>query len=317
MLLGRARLLEHYQRVLREDMLTIFNRAAEMQSLECSIMLHGPQALSSEAKYRAAALLEILTGQRPKGQPAQVEHDDPAFLMATEAQKAELQKQRNQLIQQSLMRDKSKKQQPKNAPKTQLSVPTELRKAGSALKLITTLHGSRMYYFLEKLREYYLPDIVGLLENNKVEEGDLLTENRSAWKTPVRGHDNDHSRRGLLLHWQKWGGSKRDCYPPRYPIGQLENPEQAVTTYLLQSSDLLKFPDVELHFEALGPLLASRQNQDITGSTVNLIMRPTVQVTNSLNKATEAMVPPVDHVRMMNYLLSQYFNAYLTRPHVS
>jgi hypothetical protein len=293
-MLGRARLQEYYQRVLREDMLTLFSHTAEVGSVECSIVLQGAQTMSDEIKYRAACVLELLTGQRVIGGECDVMQEDPSMRTASEAQKRELDRARGALIQQSLQ--PKRKNAPRVDPRT---MATELRKMGSGVKLRTTLHGVKLYHFLEKCREFYLPDTVG-------------GEGRSGWRPTLAGHDNTLEKRGLILQYQKAGGSKRDCYPERYPLRRDENPRTAISCYVLKSTDLLKFPDIEVHFEALGAVLGGR---DSSGA-LQLVLRPAVTVGCPLNAESQSKTPPVENLRIMNYLLSQYFNAYLTRPHV-
>jgi hypothetical protein len=303
-MLGRSRLQEYFQRILREDMLTLFNHTASLRSLECSIVLNGAQTMSDEAKYRAACILEILTGQQVTGSECDVMQEDPSHRTATEAQKREMERARGALIQQSIMAAAGK--QKKNIPKPDTSkVSQEIKKLGSGIKLKSSLHNVRMYYFLEKCREFYLPDIVGGAE--EVE--------REGWKPLDHGHDNTLEKRGLILQYQKQGGSKRDCYPERYPLRRNENPREAISCYTLRSSDLLKFPDIEVHFEALGSVLGGMRAEN-TSQALQLVLRPTVRIDTPLDKESLRKVPQIDNLRVMNYLLSQYFNAYMTRPHV-
>lgn len=312
-MLGRSRLQEFYQRVLREDMLTLFNHTATLRSLECSIVLHGAAAMSEETKYRAACVLEILTGQRITARECNVLFEDPAQRTASDTQRREMERARGALVQQSLLgrRVGAKKN---GGPKMDKSVVSEqIRKMGSGFKLKTNLHNVKMYYFLEKCREFYLPDIIGT--GTKTEGGPSSETGVGRWRPDTAGHDNDLSKRGLVLQFEKYGGSKRDCYPERYPVLRDENPSQAISCYTLRSTDLLKFPDIELHFEALGPVLGGLRNES-EGQALQLILRPALEVTNPLDRESLKSLPSVDKLRIMNYLLSQYFNAYMTRPHI-
>lgn len=301
-MLGRARLHEYFQRVLREDMLTLFNHTAELRALECSVVLHGTQTMSEEIKYRAACILEILTGQRVTSRECDVMQEDPSQRSVTESQRKELERARGALIQQSLRQAAKKKGAQKQDPN---ALAQQIKKLGSGVKLKTTLHNVKMYYFLEKCREFYLPDIVGG-SAEAVREG---------WRPLDRGHDNTLEHRGLILQYQKKGGSRRDCYPERYPIRRDESLKEAISCYTLRSTDLLKFPDIELHFEALGSALGGSRGEN-SENALQLILRPTVKVTTPLDKESLSRTPRVDHLRIMNYLLSQYFNAYMSRPHV-
>ncbi len=166
-MLGRSRLQEYFQRVLREDMLTLFNYTADLKSLECSIVLHGAQSMSEETKYRAASVLELLTGQRVMGKECDVMREDPSQRTATEAQRREIERARGALIQQSIRNTAGKKKGgAAGASRTAAAASAgalsqQIRKMGSGIKLVSTLHGIKMYYFLEKVREFYLPDTVG------------------------------------------------------------------------------------------------------------------------------------------------------------
>lgn len=312
-MLGRSRLQEFYQRVLREDMLTLFNHTAALRSLECSIVLHGAAAMSEETKYRAACVLELLTGQRVAARECNVLVEDPAQRTASEAQRREMERARGALIQQSLMNRRGGARKSGGPGTDKSAVSEQIRKLGSGLKLKTSLHSVKMYYFLEKCREFYLPDIIG---TGAKTEGDGSSERgMGRWRPELAGHDNDLAKRGLVLQFEKHGGSRRDCYPERYPVLRAENPARAISCYTLRSTDLLKFPDIELHFEALGPVLGGLCSES-EGQALQLILRPTVEITHPLDRESLKRVPPVDRLRVMNYLLSQYFNAYMARPHI-
>jgi hypothetical protein len=258
--------------------------------------------MSNETKYRAACLLEILTGQRVTGKECDVMQEDPAQRTATEAQRKEMERARGALIQQSLRKAAGKK---KMVQTDSSAVTQQIKKLGSGIKLKTTLHNVKMFYFLEKCREFYLPDIVGGV-------GDAV---REGWRPLDHGHDNRLEKRGLILQYQKRGGSKRDCYPERYPLRREENPMEAISCYTLRSSDLLKFPDVEVHFEALGSVLGGLRAEN-TGQALQLVLRPTVKIETQLDRESMRSMPHVDNLRVMNYVLSQYFNAYMSRPHI-
>lgn len=294
--LGRSRLREYYQRILREDMLTLFNCTARLTTLECSIVLHGAQTMSDEFKYRAACLLELLTGQAASARDCNVLTEDPAQRAASDEQRRDLERARGAFIQQAM-------QGTRKGPKPDPAVlGQQIKKLGSGVKVLSHLRNVKMYYFLEKLREFYLPDVVGRGEHDDAA--------RVGWRPKAQGHDNSLQTRGLILQYQKAGGSKRSCYPSRYPLRRQDNLDSAISCYTLRSSDLLKFPDVELHFEALGPILGAREE----GQAVQLIIRPSIDIDEGVRSSDRSKIPPVETLRVMNYLLSQYFNAYMSRP---
>lgn len=286
--------------------MSIFNHAVKFRELECSIVLGGTQGMHDETKYRAAALLEILTGQRVSARPCDLIQDDPSQRAMSESQKREMDKARGEFVRQTLQKGTGGK---KVAKVDSSQVSTEFRKLGSGLKLVTHLHGNGIFNFLEKMREYYLPDVIGGGVEGSIGEA-------HKWRPPTSGHGNNYDRKGLILHFQKWGGSTRDCYPARYPIQKDEYPKEAVTCYTLKTGDLLKFPDVELHFEALGPILGGMRADSGGGQSLQLILRPTLAIETILSKNELRRVPPVDTIKMMNYFLSQFFNTYLNRPHI-
>lgn len=322
-------------RVLREDMLTCFSNYAELKTLECSIVLHGVQAMNDETKYRAAAILEILTGQRVASRSCDVLQEDPMFRSASDAAKRELEQNKVAYFQQALAMKtagggkNAKKASSSQARAAMAATAQEMKKVGNGINLLTSLSHVKMLLFLEKLREFYLPDIVGGPGGN-ADRG----ERAHLWKTPMMGHGNNYDRKGIALHFEKAGGSKRECYPRRYPVGKDADIQEAITCYVLKSPDLLKFPDIELHFEALAGGLggaraggggkAANNNSTVVSSAssnpsvLNLILRPTVKTSSILGKLAWAghNPSPYDNLKLMNYLLSQYFNSYMTRPHV-
>lgn len=300
----RNRLLEHYERVMREDMLALFNRTASIRNLECSMVLHGASMLNSETKYRAACILEIVTGQRVTGGTCEVGEEDPLRRRITEEQQKELDRVRGAALRQSLLASQKKGGQAakKGQPGPQLT-SEDLRKLGNGFKLKTVLEGVKMFDFLEKCREFYLPDVIG------------KQEAKMAGFLPECGHPNQLKHAHVLGHFERLTPSKA----MRRPLGPADNPSEAVTSYLLRSSDLLKFPDIELHFESMGSLVSREASDD--ASTLHLVLRPTLKVecpnVPGLTELESSLGYQVDHAKVMNYLLSQYFNMYMRRPRVS
>ncbi len=349
--MGRSRLHEHYSRVVREDMLTLFTKSAKLTALDVSVVLHGAQALSEETKYRAACILEILTGQRIAALPCNIDEEDPSQRSATDAQRRDIEKERTSSIHRAMAARTVKGKAAGAAAAAAAAATADLRRAGSGLKLVSQLRGVKMYHFLEKFREFYLPDVVGdnrlaslrasplstILpvemqaqlqrareEATSAQEGEAVRiYNRN--RPPTCGHGNYYEDHGIRLHFQKPVQSKRDCYPPRFPLTNRENPELAISCYTVRTSDLLKFPDIEAHFEALGPILGglsqSAQGGEAAGSgntssSLQLIIRPTLIIETPLSERAAAKQPYACNLRIFNYLLSQLFNPYFERPHV-
>lgn len=292
--------MEHYGTSMREDMLTLFNRTASILSMECSVVLHGASMLSNEAKYRAACILEIVTGQSPVGGTCEVSKEDPLRKIISDEQQRELDKVRGAALRQSLQAGQKKGQHKKTA-QPQLTVD-DLRKLGNGFKLKSMLEGVKMFDFLEKCREFYLPDVVGKTDGLKA--GEIL---------PSQGHPNHLRHAHVLGHFEAYTPSKQY----RKSLRPADNPTELVTSYLLKSTDLLKFPDVELHFESMGSLVSKDSGDD----TLHLILRPAVKVEPPLIPGVETLEisagQQVDNAKVMNYALSQYFNMYMRRPRVS
>lgn len=275
----RTRLQEHFERVVREDLLTLFNCTASLRSLECSILLQGAAQMSDEAKYRAACILEIMTGQRPTVRGCRVEEEDPAFV------------KRSGEEQRALERLKSAIMHRNNASAT----AADFRALGNGTQLKTTLHRVRMYEFLEKAREFYLPDV--LLLRSSGDAGTLAASLQSP--NPEK-------------YFAAWNQSKLPQFSRFHrPTG---NDNVLSTAFLLRSSDLLKFPDIEVHFEALGNSFAADASST-SEDALKLIIRPTLQISYPLGKRLHrSAFPPVSTFGVFNYLLSKFFNPYTTRP---
>lgn len=301
--------MEHYERVVREDMLTLFNRTASFKMLECSMVLHGASMLSSETKYRAACILEIVTGQRVLGETCEVGQEDPLRRRISDEQQRELDRIRGVALRQSIMASQKKGQQTKKgSPQPGQLTTDDLRKLGNGFKLKTVLQNVRLFDFLEKCREFYLPDVIGKQEKTaKAEAGQVVF--------PECGHPNDLRHAHMIGHFERFTPSGLH----RRALGPAENPTEAISTYLLRSSDLLKFPDIELHFESMGSLVTREGSDD--SSTLHLILRPCLRVDrpniDGLQAIEEAAGQQIDNAKVMNYLLSQYFNMYMRRPRVS
>lgn len=271
----RSRLNEHFNRVVREDLLSLFGCTASLKSLEASVILQGTAQMSDEAKYRAGCILEILTGQRPVLEPCRVEEEDPQY------------QRRSGEEQRAMERIKSAMMHRSNTNAT----AADFRALGNGTILKTTLRRAAMYDFLEKLREFYLPDI--LLARASDNDQSLLTCD------PVNG-----------AYFKAWNRSK---LPQESRFIESRDTDMSMTSaFILKSSDLLKFPDIEVHFEALGP----QTFNDTGDNNLRVILRPTLTINYPLGKRQHAAagLPKVNHYGVFNYLLSKYFNPYTTHP---
>lgn len=271
----KSRLSEYFERSVREDLLTLFNCTASLRSIECSMILQGAQQMSDEVKYRAACVMELMTGQRPSVKGCRIEEEDPTFV------------QRSAEDQRNLERIKSAMMHRSNSSAT----AADFRALGNGTQLKSTLKGVKMYDFLEKAREFYLPDV--LLIRAGGEESTL-----SSSITADRPGD----------YFAAWNPSKLPQYSRFHPAKAGDS--LLSTAFLLRSSDLLKFPDIEIHFEALGSGF-SAANED----ALKLIIRPTLQLKKPLGERQhQAAFPSVNTFGVFNYLLSRFFNPYITRP---
>lgn len=279
-MLLRSRLQEHFDRIIREDLLTLFGCTASLRSLECSILLQGASQMSDEAKYRAACILEILTGQRAHLSSCRLEEEDPQY------------KKKSGEEQRALERIKSAMMHKANTNAT----AADFRALGNATMLRTTLRRGGMFDFLEKMREFYLPDV--------------LLAKSSEYPSLSSSESLDSA------YFAAWNRSKL----PQFSRFMVPNPNEPSlsTAFVLRSSDLLKFPDVEVHFEALGSQVFS----DVTSGKedgLRVILRPTMTVEYPLGRKQHAssLLPKINHYGVFNYILAKLFNPYMTRPKLS
>lgn len=273
----RSRLQEHFNRVVREDLLSLFGCTASLRSLECSIILQGSSQMSDEAKYRAACILEIMTGQRADLSSCRVEEEDPQF------------KKKSGEEQRAMERIKSAMMHRANTNAT----AADFRALGDGTVLRTTLRRGAMYDFLEKMREFYLPDV--------------LLAKSSEYPTLSTSSPLDPA------HFAAWNRSKL----PQFSRFIAPNPTETSlnTAFILRSSDLLKFPDIEVHFEALGSRVFS-DNSSSSEDGLKVILRPTLSMNYPLGRKQHAAssLPKVNHFGVFNYILAKLFNPYTTRP---
>lgn len=310
----RSRLAEHFNRIVREDCLALFNRTIDLTRVECSIVLPNASQLTPEQKYKAAAVLTVLTGQLPAGERCRVEWEDPLALRLSKAQQQlENQARSAALARQVAARNATKK----NKQQQQKLTAEDFKEAAAGFKLICTVGRVRMWDFLEKLREFCLPDTSGILDP-------LSSSSSSSGRGAIEhGHDNQRPDYEIKRQFQRICLIKEPTYTPRLAIGFHDNPESAITAYVLKAHELLKFPDIEVYFEALGEVLRdtnpslSRSNASALNSpnSVRIILRPHLHVHKiPVSGDLQSVIPAVDNLRIMNWLLAQFFNEYLHRP---
>lgn len=282
----RSRLQEHCERILRDDLLTLFGCTASLRSIECSILLEGTSQMSEEVKYRAACVMEILTGQRPTLQSCRLEEENPQFVKKSgEEQKA-------------MERLKSAMMHRSNSSAT----AADFRALGNGTVLRSTLRRYAMYDFLEKMREFYLPDVLLHKAGN-----DPLTMSLSSSVL-----DDGKNLAAYFAAWNKSHLPENSRFVPAKPT------DLTLTTALvLRASELLKFPDIEAHFEALGNTFASSPSNSDDG--LKLILRPTLTIKHPLGIKSSTLMSgnPVNNFGVFNYLLCKLFNPYITRPKLS
>lgn len=273
----RSRLQEHFERVIREDLLTLFGCTASLRSLECSVLLQGAAQMSDEAKYRAACILEILTGQRPTLKGCRLEEEDPQY------------KKKSGEEQRALERIKSAMMHRANSNAT----AADFRALGNATMLKSTLRRGAMYDLLEKMREFYLPDV--------------LLASKSASDDPTLALSDPLEK----SYFATWNRSKLpQCSRFSAPCPDDYNLN---TAFVLKSGDLLKFPDIEVHFEALGSQIFNNSREE---DGLKVILRPTLSINYPLGKRQHlaSSLPKVNQYGIFNYLLAKIFNPYITRP---
>lgn len=277
-MLLRSRLQEHFDRIVREDLLTLFGCTASLRSLECSILLQGAAQMSDEAKYRAACILEILTGQRANLSSCRLEEEDPQY------------KKKSGEEQRAMERIKSAMMHRANSNAT----AADFRALGNATMLRTTLRRGGMFDFLEKMREFYLPDV--------------LLAKSSEYPSLATSEPLDSA------YFAAWNRSKN----PQFSRFMAPSPNELGlnSALVLKSNDLLKFPDVEVHFEALGSQIFSDSTASGREDGLRVILRPTMAIKYPLGRKlhTASVLPQVNHYGVFNYILAKLFNPYTTRP---
>lgn len=327
--LARTRLQEYFDRILRDQMLASTSYIASLHSLQLSVILHGSAFVQSpDAMLRkATGILEVLTGQKPGVLKVDPLSTDPMVKDMSEGERRESEKAASSAVLAKLNRNrpasakkitsaaavaaasknrkgaKGKAIATKNNNSKKEVTDGEFKAAKSATQLCCDLHGHRMWYFLEKLREFYLPDI-------------LASNTEQSMLNLRYGHDCTVPRKKLAGWFDVW--TRAIPGKPLRPVRQDENPEEAVATYILPTADLLRFPDIELFYEQLAG--AGGSNHSIDG--LNVIVRPTLKVTTPMPKQLlEEQQQQLfsgwqpDKLVLMNWLLGHFFNPYMQRAH--
>lgn len=275
MSLLRSRLFNFYNRVARDDLLTLFSCTTKFRDLEVSVILQNAQIISPHIKYQAACVLEILTGQRPTLDEIQVENE---FLVDQETIKTP------EMIRKVIFQ----------AGRTLTTEELKLITDTKGFRLKCNLNKVNLWSFLEKAREYYLPDLASIdhEERERVEGANMA----SYFKKPSRQMKTEK---------------------PREKLDEKENPSVACAAYTLKSSDLLKFPDIELFFEPLHSVLGTGGDVDgLATNTLQLYIRPTMEVTNAYGRKYPEYFRErgeLNNLKVMNYYLSLFFNPYASR----
>lgn len=275
MSLLRSRLFNFYNRVARNDLLTLFSCNTEFKDLEVSIILQNAQIISPHIKYQAACVLEILTGQRPTFDEIQVENE---FLVDRDSIKTP------EMIRKVITQ----------AGRTLTTEELKLITDTKGFRLKCNLNRVNLWSFLEKTREYYLPNLASIdHEERERVTGEKMT---AYFKKPA---------------------SQGKAEKPREKLEEGENPSVACAAYTLKSNDLLKFPDIELFFEPLHSVLGTGGNTDgLSTNTLQLFIRPTIRVKKAFEMKFQQHfkeLGELNNLKIMNYYLSLFFNPYAPR----
>jgi hypothetical protein len=277
----RSRIREHIANLIQEDILSIFGKKVELGSMECSIIL---QNQDEEKRKLAKGLLEILTGQKPSIVRCNPIQEDPNFMGLSSREKKEFENTRGRILSQ---KNSNFAKNSKNFDKEMVS--KELKKNEFGTKLNCSLRKVNLYSFLEKLKDFYLPEVIGkkIIDYNSMEGNDLK-------KYFVNYRSEKKSNNTIEM-------KKNDLS----------------TTYVLKSTDLLKFPDLELHFQQLNSLFQiSRGNlpksdEASKNNSISLIVTPNLKIINPYKEKTK--IEEYCNMKIINCILSQIFNPYSER----
>ena len=239
-----------------------FGRYAEMGTVNVSMILDPSHLTSKDAKYRAACIMEILTLQRPRVEECSMEVMDPVVMQY------EKQEMQNYRVKMSSFGSKSRPM---------------------GLRATTDLHRSNKWAFLEKLREFYLPDVTG--DDNIVDSSKIL------------------EREKLVQCFQRRNPSTLPGRPPYLPLRSAkDNPKIFYSTFILKSTNLLRFPDFEVFFEAIGKMISTE--------VVNIYVTPEIKIVSPKPSISHEL-PAIDNLKLGNFLLSNLINPYIERHRVT
>lgn len=328
------RLFEYYQRVVRPDMLNMFDGVVSLRSLDVSMILDSATASQPDTKYKAACFIELLTGRRPSVGPCDVFEEGVGdvligglsgnlYLDATppgglvDGAGRQSDKERRSL----LLKIRSRT--------VGMSAPVDYRlvtSSHSGLKINCHLNTQLdAFSFIEKLREFYLPDPT-FSKRTAQGSSSLLTHAMNAPRDEMLGSFfvsfpyiplPEHI---LLLKSKVRRRTTKSHVSFQSAFSPGENPSSAKTIYVLKAADFLKFPDVEPHFEALSSILSAGGP---TANAFHVYIKPHLQVTmgrDILNEKSDgksrdtvngASVP--DTIKMMTFFLSSMFNPFSVR----
>jgi hypothetical protein len=277
----RSRIREHIANLIQEDILSIFGKKVDLESMECSIIL---QNQDEEKRKLAKGLLEILTGQKPSIVRCNPIHEDPNFIRLSPREKKEFENTRGRLLSQ---KSGNFSKHPKNFDKEMVS--KEYKKNEFGDKLNCSLRKVNLYSFLEKLKDFYLPEVIGkkLIDYNSMDPNDL---------------------KKYFVNYR----SDRKCNKTT----EMKRNDLS-TTYVLKSTDLLKFPDLELHFQQLNSLFHINKghppkNDEVSkNNSISLIVTPNLKIINPYREETR--IKEQCNMKIINCILSQIFNPYSER----
>ena len=277
----RSRIKEHISCITQEELLSLFGKKVSLQSIECSIFL---QSQDEEKRKLATGILEILTGQNPFTSKCDPILEDPHYLKLSPNEKKEAENARGRLSSQKIM---SFSKNIKSPRKDMISRGFKRNEFG--LKLNASLRKISLYSFLEKLREFYLPETISkkLVDYNSLGKNEL-----EKYFTGTEAKNKKFDKKTKM--------------------------ESLATTFMLKSSDLLKFPDLELHFQHLNSLISLDEKHSIKSEEISknkslaLIVTPHLKITNPIKKGIEDSEEHCN-MKIFNYILSQIFNPYSER----
>lgn len=288
----RSRLLEFYTNSLRDDMIMKFGRVVELKNLECSMVIPKQYSNKNDDRILAVSLLEVITGQKAVSVDCNPMWEDPRQMTLTSEERKEANRLRGLMLSENLRNKKNTKVHIKEAPKISSS---EFKRANYATKIKTDLRKVNLFFLLDKLREFYLPEAV--INSRTVEQENFETVSRRS---------NTSSTLSI---------------PPRDQVKMnCKHVQEVTTTYILKASDLIKMPDIELHFQTLNPLLKDSGDQEnrvkasVSKKGIDLILRPTLSFFYPLSAHKRRASENVDSLKMFNYVLSCFFNPVMERP---